>query len=279
LSNTLSEDVDSRYKAITDSIPIVEFLDKSRSFLSKTHTTSNAPAPALTPATIAGATIAKTIIDIVHSAEAHPGVMRFNNARDDASLRVLAKGFLHVIQDKVGALKKLLAEAESGVIQASEKTKKFWENTLATLEPFLKVLGVAEKPLEELTETEKQERVAFCQVGKQAWEVNLPKVLASLSKEMVGPFALGDQFSTADLHLAAWFTRVAAHAGATTGDDGKTVVEKVEKLIGVGATVFPRDYSSSEQDRRGEKQAKLGVFWDALRERDSWQKIYGAGPF
>lgn len=278
LSNTLSEEVDSRYKALTESTAIVEFLDKSRSFLSKTHTTSAAPAPALTPATVAATSIGKVIInDIVHSSEANPGLLRYNNARDEASLRQLAKEVLHIQQAKQSALKKYIAEGESGALQVSEKTKKFWADKLESVESALLVLEAAEKPQDSLSESEKQARASFLQTGKEAWETNLPKVLTRLSKEMIGPYALGDQFSIADLHLAAWFTRVAKICGATVSDDGKTVVDKIESYIGIGAFI-PKDYSP-DVTRRSEKVAKLAVFWDSLKGRGSWQKLYGEGLF
>lgn len=61
------------------------------------------------------------------------------------------------------------------------------------------------------------------------------------------------------------------------GDDGKTVVDKIESKVGIGA-FLPRDYSA-DIARRGDKVAKLAVFWDVLKTRASWQKTYGAGLF
>ena len=69
-----------------------------------------------------------------------------------------------------------------------------------------------------------------------------------------------------------------ALAGGEAGDDGKTVVEKLEKYIGAGA-VLPRDYKSTDVTRRGEKQAKLEAYWEGLKERASWQKLYLSGLF
>ena len=79
--------------------------------------------------------------------------------------------------------------------------------------------------------------------------------------------------------LAAWFTRLAVLSGAVAGDDGKTVVDKIESKAGIGA-FLPRDYSA-DIVRHGEKEkvVKFGVFWDGLKLRGSWQKIYGDGLF
>lgn len=53
-------------------------------------------------------------------------------------------------------------------------------------------------------------------------------------------------------------------AGGTSSDDGHAIVKKLEEYIGGGFKV-------------GED--KLGAFWDAVRERKSWQKVYGGGLF
>ena len=66
-------------------------------------------------------------------------------------------------------------------------------------------------------------------------------------------------------------------SGAVAGDDGKTVVDKIESKAGIGA-FLPRDYSA-DAVRRSEKVAKLGVFWDGLKTRSSWQKTYGEAVF
>lgn len=170
---------------------IVEFLDKSRSGLSKTHTTSTAPAPTLTPATVAGTAIGKSIIAILQSEEASGKVLKYNNARDDASLKALAADVIHIVRGKVEALRKHISEANSGVSQVSEKTKAFWADKLALWAGELEVLEAAGKSHDELTSPEKQARVAFLEKGRKGWEENLPKVLTKLSTEMVGPYALG----------------------------------------------------------------------------------------
>jgi hypothetical protein len=167
-------------------------LDKSRSGLSKTHTTSVAPAPALSPATIAATAIAKSIIELIQSPEASPGPLKYYNARDDASLQALAaSSVLGTVQGKVGALKHHIAEAQSGVSQVSEKTKAFWAGKLEFWSKVLSVLEAAGKSLDALGDSEKQARVEFLETGRKAWEVDLPKVLLKLSTEMAGPYALG----------------------------------------------------------------------------------------
>ena len=92
--------------------------------------------------------------------------------------------------------------------------------------------------------------------------------------------------SIADLHLAAWLARIASLSGATVSDDGNAALAKIEAHIGDGFAL-PKDFSIAEARRRAgipatnaeptERQAKLAAFWDAMKERASWQKVYAGG--
>lgn len=69
-------------------------------------------------------------------------------------------------------------------------------------------------------------------------------------------------------------------AGGTASEDGSTIVKKLEAHIGAGFA-FPQNFVS-EQARRENKtggQTKLGAFWDAVRQRPSWKKVYGDAIF
>lgn len=271
---------------------ILEFLDKSRSVNSRTHTTSAAPAPTLTPATIAATMTCKIIVnDILHSEVANPNKLAFLNARDDASLIRLSKQLLYFFSQRGEALTKYLHEAETQTIRVSDKVRALWREKLDDIKVTLAVLSDAEKSEAQLDEQSKANRVAFFQAARQAWEINLKEVLTQLSKEMIGPFALGmsvrsilrfplisgdyispgDQFSIADLHLAAWLTRVVSLVGGTKDDTGETIVVKLEGYIGGGFQI-PRGFVS-------EQQTKIGAFWDAVRERPGWKKVYYNGLY
>ena len=254
-------------------------MDKSRSVISRTHSTSSAPAPALSPATI-GATIScKAIVDdILHEEVANPNTLRYVNARDEGSLRKLAAELVPSLGQRQQALRGYISQAESGSVQVSDKVKGLWGEKLDAITVILSVLEGAGKAPGELDEEGQANRIAFFKTAKQAWETNLLGVLTALSKEIVGPYTLGeiyiyiigidelkmfdtgDQYSIADLHLAGWLARVAKLAGGTNSDDGPTIVKKLEAYIG--------------SEFKGEK---LSGFWDAVRERKSWQKVYGGG--
>jgi glutathione S-transferase len=97
---------------------------------------------------------------------------------------------------------------------------------------------------------------------------------------------LGDQISLADMQLGPWLARVAAISGVDVSDTGAVALAKIEARVGSGF-VLPRDFESPAETQRTPtagieppvpaKQARLAAFWDAIRERPSWQKVYGSG--
>jgi hypothetical protein len=275
---------------------IVEFLDKSRSALSRTRTTSSAPAPALTPATIAIATTCEAIIEDLHSEQGNPNNLRYLNARDETSLRNLANETVPSLVGKQKVLMQYISDAENKRIHVSPKVINLWSEKKAAAELWLPVLRDASQSNAALDDDAKAKISEFFSVARDAWEVALSNSLIKLSKEIIGPYALGacaahsctvsladllcpgDQFSIADLHLASWITRVIKLAGGTREDDGRTAVAKLESYIGNGF-VLPKDSMVTDADSQQRYQSKLGAFWDALKERPSWQKVYGKGLY
>ncbi|GBE77977.1 hypothetical protein SCP_0108590 [Sparassis crispa] len=285
LQKTLSPEIESRYKAIQDTKAIVEFLDKSRSTQSRTHTTSSAPSPALSPATIAFSAASNKIVDLLHSEAADPGALTYMNARDEGALKVLARARLPLLAARRDALERLLEDNEQAKIRVSEKTRHFWEVRKTATEKTLQVYADAEKETSALDEAGKARRKEFFESAKAAWR-GLKEVFALLTQEMIGPYVLGDQLSIADLHLAAWLARLAALSGGTVSEDGNTIVRKVEEHVG-GGFKLPVDFLVSEARRRAgvvvsetestEEQSRMAAFWDAVRERGSFKKVYGEG--
>ncbi|KAL1951884.1 hypothetical protein VTO73DRAFT_1033 [Trametes versicolor] len=285
LQKTLAPEIESRYKAIQDTKAIVEFLDKSRSTQSRTHTTSSAPSPALAPATIAFSTLANQIIELIHSTTADPNALFYTNARSEGELKALAKGLLPFLQGRRETLVKLLADSDNGTLNVSDKTKAFWEVKRIAADSFIGVFEEAEKSAAELSEESRRKREAYFQSATAGWN-GLKDVLNTLHQELIGPYALGDQLSIADLHIAAWLARIAFLAGANASDDGNTAVGKIELHAGGGFSL-PKDFSVAEARRRAglaatnldstERQNKLAAFWDVMKERPSWKKVYANG--
>ena len=159
--------------------------------MSHTHTTSAAPAPALSPATIALSSTAKSIIALVHSSPASPELLFYFNARDSAALKKVSPSVSGFLKGRKRALERSLSENEGNEIRVSEKTKKFWLEKKNATEDLLVALDESDKSESELSEAGKQAREEYFEKTKAAWEVGLALVLTKLSKELIGPFALG----------------------------------------------------------------------------------------
>ncbi|KAG5647963.1 hypothetical protein DXG03_006997 [Asterophora parasitica] len=278
IEKTLTEDVESRYKALTDTQAIIEFLDKSRSATSRTHTTSSAPAPALAPATIAFASKSKNIIDILHSDNANPNHLRYVNARNDAALQTLASQTLPGLRGKQKALDRYIADAEGEKISVSEKTKAFWREKKAAVDVLLEVVENADKAEGELDAVDQGKRAEFYTEARQAWEVSLKDALVKINSEHIGPYTLGDQISIADLHLASWLARLVKLAGGEYGDGGDAAIGKLEGHIG-GGFALAKDFVVEDGQGASVHHSKLGAFWDAVGARASWKRVYGEGLY
>lgn len=159
--------------------------------MSHTHTTSAAPAPALSPATIALSSTAKSIIALLNSSSASLEVLFFLNARDLPALRTVAPSVSTLLKGRKEALERYLAENEAKGVRVSEKTKAFWLEKKSATEDLLVALDEADKSDSELSESGRKAREEYLDKSRAAWEVGLAVVLNKLSKELVGPFALG----------------------------------------------------------------------------------------
>jgi hypothetical protein len=212
LSTTLEAEVESRYKAIKDTKvcltdhalkfvfrslaltclqSIVEFLDKSRSPQSRTHTTSTAPAPTLAPATIAFATACNKLIDLLHSLPADPNALKFLNARDDEELKKVTPELRPLLHAKTDAITELIAQNEASEVKVSPKTVQFWELRRAASALMLDVIEEGDKSPDELDEAGKKSRSEYFTAAANGWN-NLKEVLLTLSKDIIGPFVLGE---------------------------------------------------------------------------------------
>jgi len=113
--------------------------------MSHTHTTSAAPAPALSPATVALSSTAKTMIMLIHSTPTSPEFLFYYNARDLPALRTVAPSISASLKGRKGALERYLAENESKEVRVSEKTKTFWLEKKKEAEDLLSILDDADK--------------------------------------------------------------------------------------------------------------------------------------
>jgi hypothetical protein len=156
--------------------------------MSHTHTTSAAPAPVLSPATVAMSSTAKIIIALLHSAPASPELLFYFNARDLSTFRTVALSVTAFLKGRKDALERYLTEDESKEVRVSEKTKTFWLEKKSTTEDLLSAINDADKSD---SEPGRKACEVYFEKTKAAWEVGLALVLNKLCKEFVGPFALG----------------------------------------------------------------------------------------
>ncbi|KAG2159837.1 uncharacterized protein EDB93DRAFT_1244612 [Suillus bovinus] len=249
LRGSLASDVASRFKAISDTKALIEFLDKSRSQSSHTHTTSSAPAPSLSPATVAFASASSKIIDSIHADEVSPDRLQYLNARDQASLQELGKSLVPILESRRAAIVGYLTDCEQKTLQMSEKTKSFWREKQAEAETALSVFSGNDVD-------------GYLSRSRIMWEITIPGVLTRLNEEFIGPYALGssrsyfvwlmitehdtgDQVSIVDIHLSAWLSHLVRLAGGSPYDNGDVAIKRVEKHIGSGGFVFPEDFLPS----------------------------------
>jgi hypothetical protein len=169
---------------------IVEFLDKSRSPLSRTNTTSDAPAPSLSPATIAFTATSNAIIHSLHLDTADPDKLAYLNVVDEASLLKIAEDSLPGLIAKRDALVKNLADAESGAVNVTAKVQSFWREKKADIEIFVHVFENTIKR-GDLSAEAMQKQKSFLATAEETWNSEVKKVIEAVSKEMIGPFALG----------------------------------------------------------------------------------------
>lgn len=265
LRGSLASDVASRFKAISDTKALIEFLDKSRSAASHTHTTSSAPAPSLSPATVAFANASNKIIDSIQADEVSPDHLLYLNARDRASLQELGKSLVPILESRRAAIVRYLTDCEHETMRMSEKTKAFWREKQAEEETALSVFSANDID-------------GYLSRARNMWEITIPSVLTRVSEELIGPYALGDQVSIADIHLSAWLSHLVKLAGGSPSDDGDIAIKRVEKHIG-NEFVFPKDFLSSSAfspftEEKAVARSKLAAFWDAMKSRSSWNKVY-----
>lgn len=263
LEKTLAPGVANRYKSITESKEIAEFLDKSRSVASPTHTTSSAPAPALAPAGVALSTTYHNITSLLQSSDLRLWDILIS-ARNLEELRKKASGhFAKLLNARYTSLQAIM-DAEP---DAPAKVKDTWAQKMVLLKGVNSLFRDASKEESELTEEEKEAREAHFILGNAIWQAEFRRLTATLEKEMVGPLCLGDQLSLADLYLTPYMTRLVVLAG------GDGTPEGILSLSHYANQYLPATMT------KWEVGPKLKTWWATMIEQSCWKKVYGNGIF
>ncbi|CAE6395776.1 unnamed protein product [Rhizoctonia solani] len=253
LSNTLDAASETKYRALTDTVSVLDFLDKSRSNLSKTHTTSQKPAPVLSPATVEASGLSTTLINLVHSPEVDPNFLMITT-KDEGELAEKSAGFVGktFVLGRAKAMEEYLATED-----LIPKIKKILEEKKAQQAPLVRLFS---------GQASKEEKEGYFAKSKGAWEVSLPKALATLEDSIVGPYTLGDQLSLADLHVGVWLARIVMLAA---GEEAAKDLKKLPELLSTLAKPI-----NSAEFKVGPKVTK---FWNEIIARDGFKKVYEAG--
>ncbi|KAJ1311890.1 hypothetical protein OPQ81_010350 [Rhizoctonia solani] len=253
LSNTLDAASETKYRALTDTVSVLDFLDKSRSNLSKTHTTSQKPAPSLSPATVEASGLSTTLIKLVHSPEVDPNFLIIA-AKDESELKEKSDGFVGktYVAGRAKAMEEYLATED-----LIPKIQKILEEKKAEQAPLVALYS---------GKASKEDKEAFFARSKEAWEVAIPKALVALEASIVGPYVLGDQLSLADLHVGVWLTRIVMlAAGETAAADSK---KWPELLTTLAKPIGQPDFKVGP---------KVTKFWNEIIARDGFKQVYAAG--
>jgi len=289
LEKTLSApDVGVKYKALTETKKIIEFLDKSRTVISKTKTTSHAPAPALTPVSVELSNLNNDIIALLHSQPADPNFLKLASGTLSSSspsdLAVSTSPDIAIskfmFSNRVNALKthiETLSSSDSpdseSLNPASQKTIDFLKLKLAVNSQLYGVFHGFPTTQAEHYDAAVAAAQPFFQSARAAWSVHLPSILDDLNSKIIGPLALGDQASLADLHLMAWLARVVSSAGGKNEKEGvKNVEEKVN---------WVRKQDATKEEGVEVKEWKVGEkiveYWETILERKSFLEVYRDG--
>ncbi|KAF8530955.1 hypothetical protein JB92DRAFT_2693328 [Gautieria morchelliformis] len=272
LAETLALDGPKKYRALTDTKSVLEFLDQSRSAASTTNTTSLAPAPALAPATMALSEISNKTISLLHSVPINFLSLAASTLED---LLAHAKSpqaeFVNLRQ---AALQRYMTQEGQ---EASEQAKRLWGSRHTENGFIVRVYENSSVPVSALNALGKQEREAFYKRSVEVWN-SVKDILARLENMLLGPYALGDQISLADMHLAAWFTRLLFVSGASNPPSSAPTTPKA-------ANPYEDVYSGFKQleetvrDRTGDDTFVLGskirAFFTLIKNRESWKQVYG----
>lgn len=267
LAETITEEVDTKFRAITGAQAVIEFLDKSRTAQLLDARGENGkvnPAPVLGPATVEAKATADRLIAVLHADNVDPNALLLS-ARNEAELTKQRSALQGTFcKNRYEALQRYRSETQSSfnstenprTQQQNSALVKWYDDKIAALAPLTKAYGDGDAAA--VTE--------FVKAGVQLWK-NVGALVEQLEKEIQEPFILGGQISLVDLQVGAWLARV---QGVAKGlyPNAKESIEALEQALqweGLG----------SDKHSVG---PKVRAYWEQLLERPSFQEVYKDGP-
>ncbi|PWN39174.1 hypothetical protein IE81DRAFT_326803 [Ceraceosorus guamensis] len=267
LADTTSAEVDTKFRALNDSVAVLEFLDSSRSqqILDARGETGTAPAPMLAPATIEGKAASDALIALVHQDDADPNGLLLA-VRDEKELEAAVKGFHGTfVKGRFEALKTYRAETAAQAKGPNPRDSAITERLLNWYDERL----LADAPLyNTFIAGDSTAQKAFIEQSINLW-VGLAKVLSTLEERLVGPLALGDQIALADIHLMAYLARIFQVA------QGLPLAPKGDEILAVDAAF--KHPAIAAKVTNAAVGPKVTAYWQALKQRPSFKQEYADG--
>ncbi|KIO27834.1 hypothetical protein M407DRAFT_14828 [Tulasnella calospora MUT 4182] len=305
LDRYLGAEIESKYKAISDVSKILEFLDKSRTPISKQGTISHSPAPALAPATIDAQSKSNTIISLVHSTPLDLELLSLAGKTPE-EVAELAKGeqgtWLKRRAEKLAAA--LAHDPTAASPDPNNPAPVLTAKSRALLEPRLalyKTIGViydsptagdaaaqdffnksktvwevdVKAALEMMESTIKQSHVAS---GEEGINATGTAVQDSATGHVVSVAAANDAAAEAESH-----NREAQHPGGLLLGEQLCLADLHLFVWLAHAVHLSRgDLSPGGIDKLGERTGaaippRVKAFWEAMVPRESVKKVYPDG--
>ncbi|AAW43687.2 expressed protein [Cryptococcus deneoformans JEC21] len=250
---TIGAGVNTRYRSLRDTVSICDFLDQARSSHTA-NTSSDKPAPTLTPATIDGKALSDSVIELVHRPIVDPNFIALSALNNEELKRKLRSGPGKSLAIRREALQSYLAEAQKIASESSVASKEgsftFEQKIVQFLEDKLRSSEDVWQLYHGQAGEEKLRQ--FFDISLKTWTERLPEVFGKLEEMIEEPYFLGDQISLADLHVITWLTRLVSIADGSPTKDGLSALEaKMDKPLG----------------------DKLRNFWALWTERESFQEV------
>lgn len=264
LESAVDDSQPNKYTALTETVKILEFLDKKRQ-AEDVFTSSNGngatspsggvkdtntnPARSLAPASLASKARDDDIIKLTQSAAGDPNLLLLV-ARNEAELKAKNEGLPgHFVRGRKKALEGYLADLKCGKIDVpnKERLEGFYNDKLAAMN---NILQAYENP---------SGAGEFVTKGQAHW-LSVTQVLLELNS-ILPREDRSDFITLADLHAGAWFARILACVGAT---DLKDVDGSFKKL-------------AAEFGRSEEEMIAVKNWWSTMVTRKSFQQVYGDG--
>ncbi|EGG10179.1 uncharacterized protein MELLADRAFT_74266 [Melampsora larici-populina 98AG31] len=258
-----------RFKSITDSERILDFLDLSRKPQNTHHSNEN-PAPTLTPAIISTKFDADRLINLIQDGSVDlnflklGSLIQFTHVDFGNDETVKMKEFF---ENRIRALETFMEINPT----ATNSMKAFWKDRLKADQITLSILA------SNATEEAEQD---FLNRARKIWRncvVMLTRIAQSISSNK-GDYILGEQISLVDLHAGAWIVRLFYILGFTgkpslsfKSDSGTEVYQRLVKML--------QAVNSSEIDEEEVRDVCDGIikYWNTLSVRESFKKVYVQG--